>query len=209
MPPAAPRPEPADGERRARHDQRRRGRRPVGRRGQRQDRRLALGTRRGRGPLPGRAQCRPHPGDRRPDLQAEPVAVRGGATRQAVDHRQRRGDRPVGPARRDRDPARERRRGRPGQSADRRERAVDPAVARRARPGARAGTRRQQHRHRGDRHDRPRDRAGLRGQGRAPGGPGVRPGCARPARAPDRRAAPASQCLAARRSATSRSKRRL
>ena len=60
--------------READHGQRGGRRQPVGRRGQGQDRRLALRARRCRRALPGRAQCRPHAGDRRRHLQAEPAA---------------------------------------------------------------------------------------------------------------------------------------
>ena len=63
----------------------------------------------------------------------------------------------------------------PAEFEARRQRRVDPAVARRARPRPRGTARRQQ-----DRHDRPGHRSGLRGQGRAPGNPGLRP--RRPAR---------------------------
>ena len=68
----------------------------MGRRRQGQDRRLAVRARRYRRALPGRPQCRPHARHRRRQLQAEPAAVRRGAARQAVGHRQRRRRRSVG-----------------------------------------------------------------------------------------------------------------
>ena len=94
-------------EQEAEHGQCRRRRRPMGRRGQGQDRRLAVGARRCRRALPGRPQCRPHAGRRQCRIQAEPAALRRGAARQAVDHRQRRRRRSLGAARRDRDDARQ------------------------------------------------------------------------------------------------------
>jgi len=84
-------------------------RRAMGRRGQRQDRRLAVGARRRGGALPGRAQCRPHAGDRRRHLQAQFVALRRGPPRQIGRDRQRRRGRSLGAGGRDREAARSRR----------------------------------------------------------------------------------------------------
>ena len=75
--------------------ERHRDRRPVGRRGQGQDRRLAGQPRRRRRPLPGRPQCRPHAGGRRPDLQIVAAAL-GHRPRHPVGDRQRRRARSLG-----------------------------------------------------------------------------------------------------------------
>ena len=87
------------------HGQRGGRRRAVGRRGQGQDRRLALRARRRDRAVPGRAQRRAHAGDRRHGLQAVAAAVGHRAAGQAQRDRQRRGARPLGADRRDREAA--------------------------------------------------------------------------------------------------------
>ena len=166
-------------------------RRPVGRRGQGQDRGLAERARRGRGALPGRPQCRPHPGDRQPDLQAGPAAVGRGPPGQAFDHRQRRRGRSLALPGRGREGLGPGRVGDARQPQDRQPCRADPAAAPRPRRLARgrAG-------HHQDRHDPARHRPGLRGQGRPPRHPGRRSRRAGLPRQEGRDPARPSQCAA-------------
>jgi hypothetical protein len=166
----------------------------MGRRGQGQDCRLAVGTRRRGGPLPGRPQCRPHAGHRRCQLQAVALALRRRASGQARRHRQWRGDRPACAGQRNRPAGRTGRRRQCRQSADCRQRHADPVAAPRARRAARG--RGVEFRHQ-DRHHAARHRAGLRGQGRPPRDPGDgsrqsrdAAGQGRPSAHPSQRAAP-------------------